>query len=343
MKNLESRRFRIAQVTLLRLTEDWMSSKSLSMVAAALVVAATVASQGQQKITQHPLPAEITFPEGVAYDSRAKVLYSGSAETAAVVRMSPDGKDSTIIVKAGELWPAEPFPALLGMKVDDSERLWIAGGRTGRMAVLDTKTGQVIKKFETTKPANSLINDVVVASTAAYFTDSLTPTLWRVSITGGQVGTLEPWFQFAGGAIEYTTPGANLNGIAATSDGQTLIVVQMNKGLLFRITVKDKRIVPIDVGGDSLTAADGLVLDGRRLYVVRQGEQEIVTIDLVPDLSKGHVVSRFKEPALMWPATAAKVGGRLFVVNTQFNKRTTKDPVTPFSIVSVPVSLLAGK
>jgi hypothetical protein len=31
------------------------------------------------------------------------------------------------------------------------------------------------------------------------------------------------------------------------------------------------------------------------------------------------------------------------VVNTQFNKRSTKDPVTPFAIVGVPMSLLAGK
>jgi hypothetical protein len=45
----------------------------------------------------------------------------------------------------------------------------------------------------------------------------------------------------------------------------------------------------------------------------------------------------------MWPATAAKVGDRLLVVNTQFNKRNTKDPVLPFSIVGVPVSMLSGK
>ena len=53
-------------------------------------------------------------------------------------------------------------------------------------------------------------------------------------------------------------------------------------------------------------------------------------------------MSRFKDPALMWPATAAKVGDELLVVCTQFNKRTTKDPVTPFAIIGVPVSRLGG-
>jgi hypothetical protein len=38
-----------------------------------------------------------------------------------------------------------------------------------------------------------------------------------------------------------------------------------------------------------------------------------------------------------------KAGDQLLVVNTQFNKRTTKDPVTPFAIVGIPVALLSGK
>ena len=69
----------------------------------------------------------------------------------------------------------------------------------------------------------------------------------------------------------------------------------MNKGLLFRIGVEDKQIVPIDIGGESVATGDGLVLDGRTLYVVRQGEQEIVTIDLAADLSKRHPELKLKK------------------------------------------------
>ncbi len=300
-------------------------------------------SAQQPPIAQYPLPADVTFPEGVAYDAKSNTLFTGSAATGAVVRMDLASRKAEVVAAAGAALPGEPFPALLGMKVDAAGRLWLAGGRTGAMAVIDAKTGAVRKKFAVPEAKTpSLVNDVTIAGSSAYFTDSLTPMLWRVTMKGDQIGDLEPWLTLAA-PLEYTTPGANLNGITATPDGRHLIVVQMNKGLLFRIGIDDKRITPIDVGGESLTAADGLVLDGQTLYIVRQGEQEIVTVTLDADLSKGRVVSRFKDPALMWPATAVKVGDQLLVVNTQFNKRSTKDPQTPFSIIGVPLSRLQGK
>ena len=314
--------------------------KNTAFLLALLLLPAAAHSQ-DAGLTTYPLPANVTFPEGVAYDAKTDALFTGSAATGNVIRLTLKQRQPSDVAAA--LLPIEPFPALLGMKVDDSGRLWLAGGRTGTMAVADAKTGALIKKFEVPAKGNSLINDVAVAGTTAYFTDSLTPTLWRVQAAGGKIGELEPWLQFAGTPLEYTTPGANLNGIAATADGRSLIVVQMNKGLLFRIDTADKKVTPIDIGGESVATGDGLVLDQRRLYVVRQGEQEIVTIDLAADLASGKVVSRFKDPALMWPATAVKVGDRLLVVNTQFNKRGSKDPVTPFSIVAVPISRLGGK
>jgi Cu-Zn family superoxide dismutase len=296
----------------------------------------------QPQIAQYPLPADVTYPEGIAYDAKNGAIITGSAATTSIVRMPVESKQATVISPDGAIWAGDAFPALLGMKVDGAGRLWISGGRTGRIGVVDSKTGKLIKRLETPAQPAGLINDVAIAGSDAYFTDTLRPTLWRVSVKGGQVGEVEPWLQFTGTAIDHSQ-APNLNGIAATPDGRSLIVVHMGKGLLFRIDTADKRITPIDTGGEALNTADGLVLDGRTLYVVRQGEQEIVTVQLSDDLAKGKVVSRFKNPALMWPATAAKVGDRLLVVNTQFNKRNTKDPVLPFSIVGVPVSMLAGK
>lgn len=319
--------------------------KAKTTVAALIgVMALAMPVRAQQpELTTYPLPADVTFPEGIAYDAKEGALYTGSALTGTLIRMPLKGKQATVVAKAGTVLPGEPFPTVLGMKLDAAGRLWVAGGRTGQMAVVNARTGAVLKKFETPTPKGSLINDVVIVGSSAYFTDSLTPTLWRVTTTGDRIGDLEPWLQFAGTPIEYTTPGANLNGIAATADGRHLIVVQMNKGLLFRISVGDKRVQPIDIGGEAITTGDGLVIDGRTLYVVRQGEQEIVTILLSEDLANGKVVSRFKNAALMWPATAVKAGNQLLVVNTQFNKRAGKDPVTPFSIVGVPLAMLGGK
>jgi hypothetical protein len=91
--------------------------------------------------------------------------------------------------------------------------------------------------------------------------------------------------------------------------------------------------------------ANGMALtaDGRTLYVVRQGEQEIATVQLSEDYTKGRVVSRFKDPALAWPATAAKVGDRLLVVNSQFNQRQAGTAQTPFTVLAVPLSRLGGE
>jgi sugar lactone lactonase YvrE len=314
-----------------------------ALTTAPALLAAAVLAQPQAEIVRYELPPDLTFPEGIAYDAKQNVVYTGSAATGNLVRVALGTKQAAAVSPAGSLMATEPFPALLGMKLDPAGRLWIAGGRTGQMIVVDSRSGKPLKKFEVPSPGASLINDVVIVGSSAYFTDSLTPTLWRVSTTGDQIGDLEPWLQFTGSPLEYTKPGANLNGIAATADGRHLVVVQMNKGLLFRIGVADKQIAPIDIAGESVATGDGLVLDGRTLYVVRQGEQEVVTIELSPDLAKGRVLSRFKDPALAWPATAAKVGDRLLVVNTQFNKRTTKDPVLPFSIIGIPISRLAGK
>jgi Cu-Zn family superoxide dismutase len=249
----------------------------------------------------------------------------------------------TIVARGGSVLPTEPFPALLGMKLDGKGRLWLAGGSTGRMAVIDAASGKVLAKFETPAPSKSLINDLVIVGESAYFTDSLTPTMWRVTANGDRIGSLEPWLQFAGTPLQYTTPGANLNGIAATADGKYLIVVQMNKGLLFRIGVADRTVTPIDVGNEPLTAADGLVLDGTTLYVVRQADEEVVTLQLGADFASGRVVNRFKDPSLVAPATAVKVGDLLYVVNTQFNKRGDKSAARPFTISGIPLSLLKGK
>jgi sugar lactone lactonase YvrE len=316
--------------------------KSISTVTLALTLLLTAAHAQQPQITQYPLPADVTYPEGIAYDAAAGAFYTGSAATGIVMRVHLESKKAEVVAPAGSVLPAEPFPALLGQKIDANGRLWIAGGRTGRMAVIDSRKGTVLKRFETPAEPAGLINDVALVGSNAYFTDTLRPRLWRVAVKGDQIGDLEPWLEFAGTPLEYAQ-GPNLNGIAATADGRHLIVVQMNKGLLFRIGVADKRVAPIDVGGEALNTGDGLVLDGRTLYVVRQGEQEIVTIELSEDLSKGRVLSRFKNPALLWPATAVKVGNQLLVVNTQFNKRNTKDPQLPFSIIGVPVSMLGGK
>ena len=70
------------------------------------------------------------------------------------------------------------------------------------------------------------------------------------------------------GKIEMVT-GNNLNGIAATPDGSTLIVVNSGTGKLYTIGTDTFATQEIDLAGTTMTAGDGILLHGRTLYVVR--------------------------------------------------------------------------
>lgn len=322
-----------------------MNIRNLLFVCVASVVAlAQPGPRAQSALETYPLPATFAFPEGIAYDAAAGVAYTADATNGAVVRVNLRTKAVETVAAAGVLHPAggDPpaFPFALGMKVDSGGRLWIAGGRTGRVMVLDTRTGALVKSMTIPNPAASLLNDVAIVGTSAYITDTRVGTLWRVETRGTEIGALEPWLNFTGTPLQYDPAIANVNGIAATPDGRSLIVVHMGKGLLFRIDIAAKTVHPIDTAGADLTGADGLVLDGQNLMVVRQTAVEIATVQLTADLTKGTVVKRFKNPALAWPATAFKFGDRLIVVNTQFNTRAANTATRPFTLAAVPIAQL---
>lgn len=308
----------------------------LAGLGAALVATATVA----QPVRTIPLPVEMRFPEGIGLDRDGAIYTAGSID-GTVVRTDPRSGRSTVLSAAGALLPpaTDTLPRMLGIKVDDERRLWIAGGRTGRVFVLGSRDGKRLKEM-TVSGEGSQLNDLVVTPGGVFVTDTRRPILWRVSPSRRGIGELTPWLALDGTVIPYGT-GRNLNGIAASADGKSLIVVHMDKGLLFRIDVATKTINPIEVPGEDLTNGDGLYLDGSMLYLVRQAEAEIVTLQLAPDLASGRVVSRFRDPAILWPATAVKVGDELLVVSSQFNKRATGDPVTPFTVAAIPLSALA--
>jgi sugar lactone lactonase YvrE len=317
---------------------------------AALLPAIGCGSPAPQQIAEAPsppaatrleLPPLVSFPEGVAYDPAAGALYTASAEDGTLIRVNASTGAADVVAPAGRLMPAgsTTFPGPLGMEVDGRSRLWIAGGFTGKVWVVNTADGTVVTDVTVPTAPKSLINDVAIVGSTGYFTDTFVPTLWRLSAEGGSFGNIEPWLDLSATPIEYGVEGPNLNGITVTPDGRTLIVVHMGKGLLFKIDVATKAVTAIDTAGADLTTADGLVLDGNTLYVIRQGAQEIVTLTLNAELTSGTVVSRFTQ-GLAWPATAVRVGDDLVVVNTQFNTRGSATTTRPFTLLRVPVAAL---
>ena len=315
-----------------------------TLIVAVLASAFTLNAQfTAQPVTTLTLPPDARFPEGIAYDRKTEMFYTANAETGAVIEVSRKGDAQRVVIPAGVLAPSgtQTFPVALGMKLDAANRLWIAGGRTGRMSVVDVQSGRLLKQVTAPGGAGSLINDVALVGGAAYFTDTRTPTLWRLAPEGNRIGELEAWTTFADTPIQYDG-GNNLNGITVTPDGQFFIVVQMDKGLLFRIDIASQAIRAIDSTGIDLTGGDGLAMAGNTLYLVRQPAGEIVTLLMQADPPLVKVVNRFRDPALAWPATARLVEKSLMVVNSQFNRRATKTQSEPFTFANVPLSRLAG-
>ncbi len=318
----------------------------LTMKAIGVLAVASVALSGSAlaagDVTTIAIPPQVEYPEGIAVDAEGH-FYVASALDGTVVQMGRDGGSAKVISESHKLTPASPdlFPIMLGIKLDALGRLWIMGGHTGQIFVLDRNTGKLTAKLQVPGKDN-MLNDAVILPGAVYVTDTAQPFLWRVALDGDRIGQPEPWIDFGKTPLAYG-PGRNLNGIVADASGRYLIVIQMDKGLLFRIDTVTKEVTPVQVGDEPLTNGDGLVLDGQTLYLVRQAETEIVTLKMSADFSSARVVSRFHDPALTWLATAAKVGDRLVVVDSQFNRRTAGNPVRPFKLVSIPLDKLAGK
>lgn len=308
----------------------WRVTLTLALTFSLFVLTAGHAQQGVTPQT-YTLPSDAAFPEGIAYNAATGDFFVGSTRNGAVYRGNAQNGNSQleVFLAAG----TDDRTAVTGMKVDEQGRLFIAGRNTGRVFVYDTASGELIRRLETFPSGSTLINDVTVTADAAYFTDSFRPVIFRVPLTPDSVGEIEAWLEIEGTSIGYRN-GFNLNGIAATEDRRYLLTVQFNTGQLFRIDTGTRKVTRVDLGGRTLTTGDGLVLDGRTLYVVRENPAEIVPVTLSDDLAKGEVAVAFTDPSLDLPTTAAKVGDRLLVVNSQLDG---SPPEPPFTISSVPI------
>jgi len=201
----------------------------------------------------------------------------------------------------------------LGLKADVRHGLlFVAGGPTGQAYVYDLETGVDLATFQ----LGVFINDVVVTEDAAWFTDSALPHLYRVPVhPGGAVRTLT----ITGPAADLSGAGGtpNLNGIAVTPDGKTLIVSHSSLGQLFTVSPRNGTSAPID--GLLVPFVDGILMSGGRLYAAQIFLNQIAEIDLSPDLSHGTVENIITNPLFEIPTSIARHGNRLAVVNSKID------------------------
>jgi sugar lactone lactonase YvrE len=276
-----------------------------------------------------PLPPGFQ-PEGIA-NGTGTTFFVGSIPTGAVFRGDLRTGEGKVLVdrQAGR--------SAIGLKFDDrTGLLFVAGGPTGSGYVYDGKTGanEAAIQLETLP---SFINDVVVTKDAAYFTNSFQPILYKVPLANnGELPAVPPDVIkiTLGGEYQFTPETFNANGIAATPDGKTLIIVNTSEGALYRVDPETGVATRINLGSGAVPNGDGILLQGKTLYVVQNFSNQIAVVELSSDFSAGTIATMITSPSFRIPTTVARFGSTLCVVNSRFDTPPTPD--TEYEVVCVP-------
>jgi sugar lactone lactonase YvrE len=292
----------------------------------AFVVIVVFAASAFTALAAEP-QAEIALPNGhmpEGIEVAGDTFYAGSRR---------DGSVYAGDVRTGEgdiLVPGVTGRVATGLKFDRG-RLWVSGAGTGNAYVYDARTGQELAAYAFATPP-TFINDVVVTKDAAWFTDSQKPVLYRVPIgPGGAPGSSFTTVPLTGDYVHQA--GFNVNGIDARPDGKTLVIVQSATGKLFTVTT-DGVTDEIELA-DGATAAngDGILLDGRVLWVVQNQLNRVAKFKLSARFDSGRLLTLITHPRFDIPTTVAERGKFLFLVNARFSTPPTPD--TPYWITAV--------
>jgi sugar lactone lactonase YvrE len=285
---------------------------------ALLLCLAAPASAGARYPETIPLPNG-WLPEGIAV-GQGNSFYAGSRADGAVWR-------GNLKTGLGEVLVPGDGGVAVGMKVDNRNRLFVAGGPTGTASVYDARSGELLERYALTT-APTFVNDVIVTKDAAYFTDSQNPQLYVLDFArGGRLPDQARTLPLTG--LPAST-GFALNGIEST--GRRLISVHSTLGKLFAIDPRGEAEEIVLEGGDVVNG-DGLLLDGRTLYVVQNRLNRIAVVRLDRDLDEGEITDHLTDPDFDVPTTIAEKGGLLWAVNARFN--TTPTPDTTYNVVRV--------
>lgn len=267
-----------------------------------------------------PLPTGFQ-PEGIVLGYRND-FYVGSLVSGAIYK-------GNILTGEGEIFitPSLPLPAV-GLAFDKrSAYLYVSGGPTGTASVYDTKTGALVQLFTLGPQQFTFINDVVVTRDAAYFTDSFSPVLYKIPLKkNGRLVDLDSVVALPMTGFSMDPPPEPLfpfpvfaNGIDASPSGHTLIVANLYRGELYRVNPYTGKAKLIDLGGVPVPLADGILLDGRLLYVVQNLANQIAVIQLDNRYKSGTLIDIITDENFGIPSTIDDKGNNLYAVNAHFD------------------------
>jgi sugar lactone lactonase YvrE len=306
------------------------STRALKAVVARVVALAVLAPAASAKTDALTiaLPAG-SSPEDVAL-GKGTTFYTSSLTGQGIFAGDlRTGRGSVLV-------PGQPGHPSTGLFVDDRNRLWVAGGPAADLRVYDASTGAALASYTLTGPGG-FVSDIVVTNDAAYVTDSFQPQMYTVPLGHGgslpdpsavRTTPLTGDIVFSGGPNTF-----NANGIAFLHN--KLVIGQTNTGKLFTVDPATGVTSAIDLGGDTVVGADGLVLRGRTLYIAQNFPQLIAVVRLDSDMTTGRVERRIADPRFDIPSSVIVSGDAVFALNARFSTPVTTEKT--YGLVGVPL------
>ncbi|MXM63619.1 superoxide dismutase [Streptomyces sp. HUCO-GS316] len=296
-----------------------------ALTGAALLGGTAQATGTQQSAWPAAFPLPNGFqPEGITIGS-APFAYFGSLANGDIYRASlATGRGSVISKGLGASHPT------VGLKTDRHGRLFLAGGVSGELRTVNSRTGEIEKVYATD---GTFVNDVILTPGAAWFTDSFRAVLHKLlldrygaPLTVETVPLTGDWEQ----GDDFTA-----NGIERTPDGSALLVVNAvaNGGGLMRVDPATGVARAVDLHDAKLPNGDGLLLLGRILYAVQQQQNAIDVFRLNAAGTRGTAITRITDPRFRIPTTVAAWGRRLYLPNARFDVEPAPD--TEYDAVAV--------
>jgi sugar lactone lactonase YvrE len=287
----------------------------LTALVASLLIGVPAGARSPAFPDSLPLPDGF-YPEGIAIGT-GQSFFVGSLLDGSLYRGDLRTGDGEVIAPGAEgRW-------LVGLDHDARSGLvWGAGidGGAGAVLAFDAATGELVHVVAV--PDAGFLNDLVVTRQALYVTDSFADVLYTVPLGPAGHPTGPATAIPLSGDFELVTEGdlpLNLNGIDATPNGRWLIAAHSTLGVLYRIDPATGVATAIDLGGMSLPSGDGILLQGRTLYVVQNFLNQVAVVELDPGLTSGAVVDTITSDGFRIPTTVARAGNRLYLVNARFD------------------------
>lgn len=301
----------------------------LASVATASATEANAPATTAASVSDWAFPPTLSLPDGSVPEG---IAIKGAQ---AYVTSFADGTVYKLNLATGRhkvLSPATGTGAV-GIMFHDG-RLFVAGGTAGTVRVLDPGSGKELASYTVGTTSKTFVNDFTVLDGVVYATDTFDPVLHKLPL--GENGELPAANQVETIALDGVTysEGFNINGITTTPDGEALLLVHTNTGLLYRVEESTGAAAPVDIGEADLTWGDGMLLEGNTLYVVRNLPNTVAVLELDDAGTTASLTDELTDPRFDTPTTIARFKDSFYLPNARF---TATDPSSAdFFVTAIP-------